>query len=236
MPGCPLGCTIRKCGQPGIGERGLQGVAPFAAFGVGRLRYVGVVSKLERTEWERRYRERGRLVTEPAAFVVEAVVDNAPIPGRALDVGGGTGRNALWLARRGWDVVLVDVSPTALEMAAADAAEAGLALATVEADLDADPLPEGRWDLAVVHHYLNRALFPDLIARLATGGLLVFAQPTVENLERNDRPGPNHSLQVGEALRLVGGLDVVSWFEGWTLEGRHEAQIVARKALDSHVT
>ncbi len=125
-------------------------------------------------------------------------------------------------------MTLVDVSPTALAIASDDASAEGVTLTTVQSDLDDLVLPSGPWDLAVVHHYLNRALFPVLADALAPGGLLVFAQPTVENRRRNDRPGPRHSLGLGEAAGLVVGLDVVFSFEGWTDDGRHEAQVVAQ--------
>lgn len=187
------------------------------------------MSEEERRYWDDRYRTHGRLATRPAPFVREAVAQFAPLPGKAIDVAGGTGRHAIWLALLGWDVTLVDVSAVALELARCDAEAAELSLATVCADLDEAPFPPGPWDLAVVHHYLNRSLFPRVAGALATGGLLVFAQPTIENLRRNDRPGPGHSLGVGEAVTLVSGLDTLSSFEGWTHEGRHEAQVIARR-------
>jgi tellurite methyltransferase len=187
------------------------------------------VSEEERRQWEARYRERGRPATKPAPFVTEAVRRYAPAPGRAIDLAGGTGRHAVWLARDGWDVTLVDVATTALDLARRDAEAAGVELQIVCADLDDAPVPPGPWDLAVVHHYLNRGLFPSIAAALAPGGVLVFAQPTLENLRRNDRPGPDHSLRIGEAAELVAGLDVLSLSERWTEEGRHEAQVVARR-------
>jgi tellurite methyltransferase len=189
------------------------------------------MSETERVQWEARYRTEGRLASGASLFVTTAVSNHSTRPGRALDVGGGTGRNAVWLAEQGWSVTVVDVSPTALALAEEDATQAGVALTTIAADLDVDPLPAGPWDLIVVHHYLNRPLFRVLAASLRPGGLLVFAQPTVENLKRHDRPGPAHSLESGEALQLVTELDVLSYVEGWTPEGRHEAQLVAQRPV-----
>ena len=183
----------------------------------------------ERRYWDHRYRTYGRLATAPAPFVVEAVARYAPLPGRAIDVAGGTGRHAVWLALRGWDVTLIDVSAAAIERARRDAVGAGVSLTTRCEDLDEATLPPGPWNLVVVHHYLNRALFPEIPGVLAPGGLLVFAQPTVENLRRNDRPGPDHSLDAGEAATLVSGFHVISIFEGWTVYGLHEAQVIARR-------
>ncbi len=47
------------------------------------------------------------------------------------------------------------------------------------------------------------------------------------------RPGPAHLLEDGELPALVSGLEVVSSSEGWMEEGRHEARLVARKAVGS---
>src|SRR5690606_30933239 len=52
------------------------------------------------------------------------VQDRGLAPGRALDVGCGTGTHSLWLASLGWDVLGVDVAPRAIELATAKAAKA----------------------------------------------------------------------------------------------------------------
>ncbi|MBA2336676.1 MAG: methyltransferase domain-containing protein [Acidimicrobiia bacterium] len=182
--------------------------------------------ELER--WERRYRTEGRRVTEPSAFVIEAMGALAVKPGEALDVAGGTGRHALWLAGRGWTVTLVDGSATALAMASADAAAAGVDIITAQLDLATEPLPPGPWHLVLIHHYLHRALLAGMDTVLAPAGHLIFAQPTV--VDPHPRPGPAHRVAIGETATLVPGLEIVSLVEGET-EGRHEAMLVARKPV-----
>ncbi len=145
-----------------------------------------------------------------------------PDPGRAIDVAGGRGRHAAWLADRGWDTTLVDFSPVAL-----DAVPAGIT--TIEADLEADLFPEGPWDLILVVHYLHRELFPSMIAQLPPGGLLAFAIATERNLERHERPPLPYLLAEGEAPELVPGLHIRYCAEGWSIEDRHEARLVASR-------
>lgn len=58
---------------------------------------------------------------EPTPHLTEWIRSGALRPGRALEVGCGTGTNALWLASQGFDVVGVDVSPLAIDMARAKA-------------------------------------------------------------------------------------------------------------------
>ncbi|HKA91193.1 MAG TPA: class I SAM-dependent methyltransferase [Haliangiales bacterium] len=186
----------------------------------------------DRGRWNERWRARDHTVAdEPSTWLV-SLAPHLPARGRALDVAGGAGRHAVWLARRGLDVTLVDVSDEALALADRAAAAAGVPLALVRGDLDADPdaLPAGPWDVIVCFHYLDRPLLPRLAAALAPGGVLVFCQPTRRNLERHPRPGPAHLLDEGEAAAFARGLEIVVSEEGWLDEGRHEARLVARRA------
>jgi SAM-dependent methyltransferase len=181
----------------------------------------------DRERWNARYREE-RDVPEPSPFLagLDALLPRA---GRALDVAGGSGRNALWLARRGLAVTLADLSDVALARAADAASAAGLPLATVQVDLEEAPPPGGPWDLVLCTYFLHRPLFSAYPALLAPGGLLVVAHATRTNLERHARPGPAHLLEDRELPRLVGGLDVLRYEEGWLESGRHEARVVARR-------
>jgi SAM-dependent methyltransferase len=101
------------------------------------------------TEWDQRYATaEHQFPTEPDPALVEHVA--ALPPGRAVDLGAGEGRNALWLASRGRDVTAVDLSSVALDRAAAAALRAALGLHAVRADLE-EYLADGhRFDLVVV--------------------------------------------------------------------------------------
>lgn len=198
----------------------------------GRI-YAPPMAVGDRDKWNARYREKERPAA-PSSFVVglDALL---PRRGRALDVAGGAGRHALWLARRGLEVTLADVSEVALEEAARAARAEGLALTTVQVDLEEAPLPEGPWDVILCTYFLQRALFASFPRALAPGGWLALAHATRRNLERHARPGPAFLLEEGELATLVHGLDVIQLTEAWSEEGRHEARLVARKALDRMV-
>ena len=117
--------------------------------------------------WDRRYEEHGWSAV-PDESLVELVA--ALTAGRALDLGCGTGRNALWLARTGWAVTGVDASRVGLEMATAQAIREGLTLRTVRADL-LDYVPQvGAYDLVVVANiHLSPSERDDFFARAASG-------------------------------------------------------------------
>ena len=166
---------------------------------------------------------------EPSAF---ARVELAPLvgqPARALDLAGGAGRHSIWLAQQGWDVTMIDTSQVAIEIARERASEAGVSIGLVHADLVEDDLPDGPWDLALMIHYLQRDLFPRVIERLGGGGLLAFSVATVRNVERHERPALPYLLDEGEAPSLVDGLRIIHYAEGWSIEDRHEARLVAVK-------
>ncbi len=188
------------------------------------------MAKTDRDEWNARHLAEDA-PSLPSPFLV-TLDDLLPRRGRALDVAGGSGRHALWLARRGLEVTLADVSDVALERAAATARSEGLSLTTLQVDLEAAPLPPGPWDAIVCTYFLHRPLFAAFAAALAPGGLLVVAHATRTNLTRHSRPGPDHVLEDGELPALVRGLEVVRYEEGWLESGRHEARIVARKPAE----
>jgi SAM-dependent methyltransferase len=194
-----------------------------------RCRIVTAMSADERERWNARYREAGAVPEQPARFL-RSVGDLLPGRGRALDVGGGSGRNAIWLARRGLEVTLIDIAEDGLALAAEAAQRQGLRLRTACMDLDTEPLLPGPWDVIIDVHFLLRALVPDLAASLAPGGVLVFAHPTVNNLERHARPSRRYLLEARELPGLLRDLQPVLYREGWNEDGRHEAELVARRA------
>jgi 2-polyprenyl-3-methyl-5-hydroxy-6-metoxy-1,4-benzoquinol methylase len=185
------------------------------------------MSMNDRARWNERYahdderREASRVVTDLEAWI--------PRAGRALDLAGGSGRHAIWLAQRGLEVTLVDVSDVALGIAREHARAANVTIAAEQRDLETEGLPKGPWDLILCVHYLQRSLFDRFADALAPHGRLVFVQPTKRNLERHAKPSERFLLGEGELPTLVRGLALLHYEEGWVVEGRHEARLVAER-------
>src|SRR3954468_19035012 len=72
-----------------------------------------------------------------------------PRTGKVLAVADGEGRNGVWLARQGLDVLSIDFSPAAQAKARALAAEHNVAITFLEADVHAWPYPEEAFDVVV---------------------------------------------------------------------------------------
>ncbi|MEU4804040.1 class I SAM-dependent methyltransferase [Actinosynnema sp. NPDC023587] len=131
--------------------------------------------------WEGFYLDRDQVWSgDPNPLLVREV--SALTPGTALDLGCAEGGDAIWLARRGWRVLGVDVSTTALGRAAARAAEVGVAdLITFERHDLFQTFPRGRFDLVsaqFLHSPVEQDGERDGILRraadaVAPGGVLV---------------------------------------------------------------
>lgn len=178
-----------------------------------------------RRYWDERHRSSG--VDEPSPFLTE-LGDLLPASGLALDVAGGNGRRALWLAERGLDVTLVDISPVAVIKAQEEARRRRLRLHTELRDLEREGLGPGSHDVIACFHFLHRPLFPQMAAALNPDGLLVCEIATVRNLERHERPPRPFLLEEGEILHLTQDLESLIHTEGWSESGRHYARYVGR--------
>jgi SAM-dependent methyltransferase len=164
--------------------------------------------------WDDRFRAGPQLCTLTAnQLVVQVLGDHHA--GRALDVAAGEGRNAVWLAERGWRVTAVDFSQVAVDHGRDLAVQRGVTVEWVLADVTAWRPPAQAFD-AVVVSYLQLAAEPlaGVLARaagaLASGGTLVAVGHHVDNLEHGHGGPPHRELlwepaQVAEALS---GLEV----------------------------
>jgi SAM-dependent methyltransferase len=152
--------------------------------------------------WDERYAAEQVWSAEPNALVAE-IVGGWPT-GRALDLGAGEGRHALWLASLGWAVTAVDFSSVGIERGRALAASRGLDVDWVVADATEWLPPDGaQYDLVLVA-YLHLA--EDVVRRtagwLAPGGSLVVVGHALRNLtEGVGGPQDPAILQTPDGLR-----------------------------------
>ncbi len=139
--------------------------------------------------------------TEPNAFLVESTKDVKP--GRALDVAMGQGRNALYLAKTGWEVTGFDISSKGLTAARAAAELAGVKIQTVLQGWQDFDFGREKWDLIVMSYAWAPIDSPAFVNRLLAGlrpaGLLVF-----EHYLADDSSGAPGSPKPNELLRLFG--------------------------------
>ncbi|HXE90580.1 MAG TPA: class I SAM-dependent methyltransferase [Terriglobales bacterium] len=186
--------------------------------------------------WDQRYSEDAHGPSQPDDFLLRAwnehILPRFPVPGSALDVAGGLGRHALWVASQGWQVTLVDSSEVAIARAQAAAAQRGLMLNAVAADLRRYELGNSRFHVILVFFYLERALFPALENALCPGGILLYKTYTREQLRFAGGPrNPEHLLTPGELGRAFPRLQVLDHRE--TLTERAVAEFAGLRPVQA---
>jgi len=158
------------------------------------------------------YRDRNQTTfsTEPSAFLVSAVKDVKP--GKALDVATGQGRNAVFLATKGWDVTGFDIAEEGLKAANENAAKAGVAITTLKARLEDFDYGTARWDL-ICFIYVPTELIvdPAFIARIRTalkpGGLALIIRAV--RLNTAPQPGRKESDKMNALPKAWSDLQIV---------------------------
>ena len=186
----------------------------------------------ELENWNRRYREGSHSSMTPDPFLIRAWEDFIspvfPRGGHALDVAGGIGRHAIWLAKRKWHVTLLDISDVGIARAKANAGDCGPPIDYRVTDLKLFSAPEQKYELVLVFFYLERAIFPELLKALAPGGLLVYKTYTVDQPKFGDGPShPMHLLKENELLHSFPDLRVLFYKE--TIRDRGVAEFLGRK-------
>ncbi|MFC4004050.1 class I SAM-dependent methyltransferase [Prauserella oleivorans] len=141
---------------------------------------------MDSTAWDRRYTgAEFEWTTEPNRFVVEQTTGLTP--GRALDLGTGEGRNAVWLAEQGWTVSGVDFSTVGLDKARRLAHARDVRVDWTLADVrDYQPEPSAFALVLVAYLHLPSAELPRVLDRaasaVATKGTLLVIGHDLTNL------------------------------------------------------
>jgi SAM-dependent methyltransferase len=138
--------------------------------------------------WDRRYAAAELIWSAAPNRLLEAEVTNLA-PGRALDLGAGEGRNAIWLAERGWKVTAVDFSTVALKKGRRLARARRARVRWILADLLEFRPQWAAFDLVLmVFIQLHRVELLRVLTRareaLAPGGTLIVIGHDTSNLDR----------------------------------------------------
>ncbi len=173
----------------------------------------------DRDRWDERWRsaqqDAGPVEALPPDAIAAhpALLDALPTSGPALDLACGVGAQSLWMAARGLQVIALDVSPVAIEIATAASANMGLTIDARVWDTDAG-LPASAHDLAMIvcQRFRAQDLYAEFVDRLRPGGVLVLTVLSAVGLA--GEPGPFHApagelTDAFERARAAGTVDVL---------------------------
>jgi SAM-dependent methyltransferase len=188
----------------------------------------------ERQRWDEKYREAAGTATwtHPDELLIDAFSEYFrpafPAGGTALDLAGGAGRNAIWLAKQGWDVTLIDISEIGVGQARQQAGPLASHMHFVVDDLTRFQASQIQFDIVMAFFYLDRKIFPEIVKTVKPGGFLIYKTLTLQQLKLAGGPkDPAHLLAPGELLQLANGLLVLHYRE--EVERKATAQLVARR-------
>ncbi len=193
----------------------------------------GITLKADQKRWDKRFREKEfAFGKEPSPFLKRHIA--LLLGGKALDIATGEGRNAIFLARHGFDVDAVDISNMGLKKVRQLAQEASVRIHTLHVDLDTFKIKEGEFDLITNFYFLRRSLIPKIKKGLKKGGKVIFETYILEHRDLA-AGGPKQSkyfLKPNELLRLFKGFRILCYREGIFREGGRRkaiASLIAEK-------
>lgn len=187
------------------------------------------MSDLDRNKWNSRYAAGAYAErTHPSALLVDALAQHPDLSGSALDIACGAGRNALYLAERGFQVTGMDISDQALERAGQSAAELGLTVQWLQQDLDQISDLHGPYALICMVRYVNAPLLDMAAQALAPAGLLVVEQHLRSDAQVVGPQNPTFRVAAGELRRQAADLELISVWEGVTEDPDGQPAALAR--------
>lgn len=191
------------------------------------------MARHDRGRWDERYRTGDWAdIDEPSAILSEATPWLEP-PGPALDLACGAGRNALFLAARGFHVMAVDISWEGLSRLARRSRSASQRIQPVHADLERFEARSEAFGLIVNTHFLLRSTFPLIRRSLRPGGILLFE---TYNTDEIDLLGGDirreYALERGELRKAFSDFEILLYEDGVVERAEGErglARMIARK-------
>jgi SAM-dependent methyltransferase len=191
-----------------------------------------VADETRGSPWDERF-ARGDWPEEPEGPFAAVVQDL--LPGRALDLGCGPGRHAIWLARRGWSVVGIDESAVGLDVARRRAEAAGVTLELHQADIATWSPPADGFDLVILANIHpapadRPSLFAHAAAAVAPGGHLLVLGHHLDELGHQGPPDPARLYtpeRVRDALPNSLLIERLERVEAEERDGRRAAHVVA---------
>lgn len=190
------------------------------------------VSQDSKTQWDQRYsRPTFIFGKSPAQFLAENY-QYIPFEGTVLDMGMGEGRNAVFLAQKGYKVTGVDLSSVAVKKSYLLAQEFGVKIKGVVASLKDYKIAPGSFDAIICFYWVDRSMVDKIKTWLKPGGVLIYEAYTTRERERNpakraDSDTENY-LREQELLRLFPGMRVLKYEEPLH-EKEFRSSIILRK-------
>jgi len=160
--------------------------------------------------WDERYASGKYSSAEPHKLLVE-IADRIKKPAKALDLACGVGRNAIYLAEKGWQVTAVDRSSVGIEIAKQRAVEKAVEIDFRVADLEKGEfaIEENAYDLICDFYYLQRDLFAPMKTGVKAGGIII----STIHIYGDAEAAGEFTLKVGELREFFRDFEILHYHE-----------------------
>ena len=147
--------------------------------------------------------------------------------GRVLDVAMGNGRNAIYMAKMGFNVEGVDISPEAVNNALEGARRAGVSVKVQIVDLETKyHIEKGAYDVIICFNYLQRSLLPQIKDGLRKGGMVVYETFIIDQAQLGKPTNPDYLLNHNELLDMFRDFRCLRYREG-LIENKGDRRAIA---------
>ncbi len=153
--------------------------------------------------------------------------------GKALDVAMGKGRNALYLASKGFEVVGLEKDRESIDACLTEAERLGVhvdARCTDLEDLESYRIEPSAYDVVICFYYLQRNLIPSMKEALKPGGFILYETFLIDqHLETGHPRHREYCFEHNELLRSFIDFRIIFYREGQDAKGTYKASLVAQK-------
>ncbi len=191
----------------------------------------GANSKDRKVFWDSKYSDAKYVFGKKPAKFLALNYDYIPPESKVLDMGMGEGRNAVFMARKGYKVTGIDISSVAVKKAKMLANEYGVRINTIVASMTKYKIPESSYDAIICFYYVDRKLHEKMLSWLKPGGILIYESHTdlQKTVKGNERYDEEYLLRQGEVLTMFKGMKVLKYEEPLHT-GEFTASIILKKA------
>ena len=185
----------------------------------------------DKSKWDQRYSNQNFVYGKlPSKFLAENY-SYIKSGSTVLDMGMGEGRNAVFLAQKGYKVTGVDISSIAVRKANLLAKEYDVRLRTITASFESYNMPDESVDAIICFYYVDRDLISKMIKWLRPGGVIFYEAYTTDQKKLDKKyakEADSSFVQKQELLSLFRGMEVLK-FEEPLHEKEFRSSIIVRK-------
>jgi tellurite methyltransferase len=187
-------------------------------------------SQDSKAQWDEKYSRPTFIFGKSPAQFLAANYQYIPFEGTVLDMGMGEGRNAVFLAQKGYKVTGIDISSVAVKKAYILAQEFGVKIKGVVASLQDYKIQPNSFDAIICFYYVDRSLIEKIRTWLKPGGVLIYEAYTLKEKtkKRPDLVDDNSYLKEQEPLKLFPGMRILKYEEPLH-EKEFRSSIILRK-------